>query len=255
MKLALTLLGSSLFLVLSLMFIPGLNFVHAVGSDPFTFSENSSPYDIPYKNWTAKWAAWHASTPRSQHWNYENVPGVDHKAEDCSFRQDPASPVFFLPWVGIERGTTATATCIVPQDKAIFLSVNGGISDYSDPSVKIKTPAELLRIVTEGNVYPNKYEATLNGKPLHLINDETHKVTSDLFNFTLPKDNIWEEPEGPDKGITQGWWIMLKPLPPGEHTLHYTTGYSDSRSDPSIPPGQGNLAPYIQDVTYHLIVK
>jgi hypothetical protein len=37
---------------------------------------------------------------------------------------------------------------------------------------------------------------------------------------------------------------MLKPLPPGEHTLHYTTGYKVSRSDPSIPPGQGNTAPY-----------
>ena len=103
--------------------------------------------------------------------------------------------------------------------------------------VKIKLPAELVRIVTEGNVYPQiNMKLALNGKPLHLINDETHKVTSDLFNFTLPKDNIWEEPEGPDKGITQGWWIMLKPLPPGEHTLHYTTGYSDSRSDPQYPP-------------------
>jgi hypothetical protein len=54
MKLAPILLGSSLFLVLSLMFIPGLDFVQAVGSDPYTFSENSSPYDIPYKNWTAE---------------------------------------------------------------------------------------------------------------------------------------------------------------------------------------------------------
>jgi hypothetical protein len=163
--------------------------------------------------------------------------------------------VYFLPWVGIERGTTATATCTVPRDKAILLSVTGGIADYSDPSVKTKTPAELLKIVTEGNVYPNKFDATLDGKPLHLVNDETHKVTSDLFNFTLPKDNIWEEPEGPDSAIEQGWWIMLKPLSPGEHTLHYTTGYRDSRSDPSIPPGQGNLAPYIQDTTYRLIVK
>ena len=88
-----------------------------------------------------------------------------------------------------------------------------------------------------------------------MINDEAHKVTSNLFNLTLPEDNIWGEPPGPDKAITQGWWIMLKPLPPGEHTLHYTTGYKDSRSDPSIPPGQGNTAPYIQDVTHHLTVK
>jgi len=38
--------------------------------------------------------------------------------------------------------------------------------------------------------------------------------------------------------------------------VHYNTGYGNSKSDPTkIPPGQGNLAPYIQDVTYHLVVK
>ena len=56
--------------------------------------------------------------------------------------------------------------------------------------------------------------------PLDLINDEAHKVTSDLYNLTLPKDNLWDEPEGPDKALTQGWWLMLKPLPTGEHTVH-----------------------------------
>jgi hypothetical protein len=136
-----------------------------------------------------------------------------------------------------------------------LLPVDAGTSDYSDPTVKIKTPAELVRVVSKSNIYPNVFDATLDGKPLHLKNDDSHKVQSGLFDLTLPKDNVWGEPEGPDKGITQGWWIMLKPLSPGEHTLHYTTGYRDSRSDPSIPPGQGNLAPYIQDVTYHLKVK
>jgi hypothetical protein len=237
------------------MVVPGLNFVQAQGSDPYSYSENSSPYGIPYKDWTAKWAAWLDSLPRSQNWNFQNSPGVKYKAEDCSYSQDLSSPVLFLPWVGIERGTTATQTCIVPHNKPVLLPVDAGTSDYSDPTVKTKTPAELVRIVSKSNVYPNPFDATLDGKPLHLINDDAHKVQSDLFNLTLPKDNVWGEPEGPDKAITQGWWIMLKPLPPGEHTLHYTTGYRDSRSDPSIPPGQGNLAPYIQDVTYHLIVK
>ena len=71
-----------------------------------------------------------------------------------------------------------------------------------------------------------------------LKNDEAHKVTSD------------REPPGPDKAIIQGWWIMLKPLPPGEHTLQYTTGYKSYKTDNDMLPGQGH-----QDVTYKLIVK
>jgi hypothetical protein len=253
-KLAIAISATSLILFLSLA-VAGQNFVQAIGSDPYTFSENSAPYGIPYKDWTAKWAAWLDSLPRSQNWNFQNSPGIKYKAEDCSYSQDPSSPVFFLPWVGIERGTTAAQTCIVPHNKAVLISVDAGTSDYSDPKVEPKTPASLIKLLTDGNRYPNPFDATLDGKPLHLINDEAHKVQSDLFNLTLPKDNVWGEPEGPDKAITQGWWIMLKPLPPGPHTVHYTTGYRDSRSDPSIPPGQGNIAPYIQDVTYHLIVK
>ena len=166
-----------------------------------------------------------------------------------------SNPVFFLPYVENSRGSVATVTCNVPQNKALLMSIDGGTSDFSDPTVKTKTPAELVRLVTKSNIYPNSFGITLDGHPLALTNDEVHKVQSNLFKLSLPANNLWGEPTGPDQAITQGWWIMLKPLPAGQHTVHYTTGYRDSRSDPTIPPGQGNQSPYIQDVTYHLIVK
>ena len=97
-----------------------------------------------------------------------------------------------------------------------------------------------------------KHPTTLVGKPLYLTNDGAPRVTSSLFNLTPSEDNIWGEPPRPDKAITQGWWIMLKPLCPREHTSHNTTGYKDSRSDLSIPQDKGNTASYMQDVTYHL---
>jgi hypothetical protein len=256
MRLVVVLSSGSLLLIMSLTVILYHNFVQAQGSDPYTFTVNSSPYGISYKNWTAKWAAWQDGIPNSYNWNFKNTPGVNYVPKDCSYMQDPSSPVFFLPWVGAEQGTYVTVTCIVPHNKAILISVDGGTADYSDPSVKTKTPSELNRLVTSSNIYPNEFKTTLDGHSLDLINDEAHKVTSDLFNLTLPKDNVWGEPEGPDKAITQGWWLMLKPLSAGEHTVHYNTGYGNSKSNPAkIPPGQGNAAPYIQDVTYHLTVK
>lgn len=240
---------------MSLTVIPSVNFVHAQGTDPYSLPINSSPYGIPYKDWTGKWAAWWFVIPKSQNWNFQNAPGVKYVPEECSYLQNSSSPVFFLPYVDNSRGSVATVTCNVPQNKALLMSIDGGTSDFSDPTVKTKTPAELIKLLTKGNVYPNSFDITLDGHPLALTNDEAHKVTSNLFNLTLPANNIWAEPTGPDQAITQGWWVMLKPLPPGPHTVHYTTGYRDSKSDPTIPPGQGNQAPYIQDVTYHLIVK
>jgi hypothetical protein len=133
--------------------------------------------------------------------------------------------------------------------------VDGGGSDYSDPTVQPKSPDELVKLVTKSNVFPNSFGITLDGHALALTNEEVSKVQSDLYNFTLPAKNIWGEPPGADKGIAQGWYVFLKPLSAGVHILHYTTGYRDSKSDPTIPPGQGNEAPYIQEVTYRLIVK
>ena len=180
MRLAVILSGGSLLLIMSLTVILVLNFVQAQGSDSYTFPVNSSPYGISYKNWTAKWAAWQDEIPKSYNWNFKDTPGVNYVPKDCSYMQDPSSPVFFLPWVGAEQGTYVTVTCNVPHNKTILISVDSGTGDYSDPSVKLKTPAELIRLETESNKYPNEFHATLDGRPLDLINDEAHKVTSDL---------------------------------------------------------------------------
>jgi hypothetical protein len=75
--------------------------------------------------------------------------------------------------------------------------VDGGESDYSDPTVQPKTQDFLVNQVTKSNVYPNSFDITLDGQPLSLTNDEASKVQTDLFNFTLPQKNLWDEPAGP----------------------------------------------------------
>lgn len=253
MKLGIFLSIFSILLLTSLAVILSLDIVRAQDTDPYTFNIHSSPYGISFKDWIAKYSSWYFSVPKQENWDFRNSPNYTPK--DCSYLQDPASPVFFLPYVGAELGQVATMTCNVPQNKAMLASIVGATSDYSDPTVKTKTPEELIKLVTKSNVYPISFRITLDGHPLAITNEETYKVQSNLFDLTLPANNIWGEPTGPDKAIVQGWWVMLKPLPPGDHVLHYTAGYRDSRSDPSIPAGQGNQKPYIQDVTYHLIVK
>src|SRR5919199_5747485 len=113
-RMATTLSIVSLPLIMPLMVVLGLNFVKAQGTDPYTFPVNSSPYGVPYKDWTAKWAAWLDGLPKSYNWDFRNAPGVNYVPKDCSYGQDPSSPVFFLPWIGPQQGTTAVLTCIVP---------------------------------------------------------------------------------------------------------------------------------------------
>ena len=114
----------------------------------------------------------------------------------------------FLPYVGKERGRVTTASCNIPHSKAIFIQIDGALSDYSDPIVQPKTMDTLINQVSRSNVYPNPFDITLDGHPLSLTNDEAFKVQSDLFNFTLPPNNLWDEPAGPDQGIGQGWYLF-----------------------------------------------
>ena len=87
-------------LIGSLAVTPGLNFVQAQGTDPYTFPVNSSPYGIPFKDWIAKWSAWYFTVPKTENWNFQNSPAVKYVPKDCSYLQNPASLVFFLPYVG-----------------------------------------------------------------------------------------------------------------------------------------------------------
>jgi hypothetical protein len=127
--------------------------------------------------------------------------------------------------------------------------------DYNDPKVDVKSEENLARIVKESNIDPNEFDVTLDGMPLNFTNGESNRVITDLFNVTLPANNIWyDEAIGNLTSVADGWILILKPLTPGEHILEYTGGYRDHRSDPSIPPGQGNKDPY-REVTYRLLVN
>jgi hypothetical protein len=93
----------------------------------------------------------------------------------------------------------------------------------------------------------------IDGKPI--ADMRAYRFTADPFGCDLPSGNIWEffgcstpaghyEPMAPD-----GYYLMLKPLPPGPHVLHFSgtvgppIGFTlDITYDLTVVPGQGNLA-------------
>jgi hypothetical protein len=253
-------LSSGIFLILVLSLVPFISFVQSQEVD-LIFPVNSSPYNVPFKDWTEKWWQWYVAIPKKHNPNMENALGEKYEPVDCSYLQDPASPVFFVPYVMKEKGQPAAeATCNIPEGKAVMMGIDNGWMDTGDPRTKGYDAQKLASYVKESNIYPNEFDITLDGKPIPLTNEDKYRVLSDAFNITFPEvaspaDAMWDEPPGTYMAVADGWYLMLKPLPPGEHILHYTTGYRDSRSDPTIPVGQGNKEPYIQDVTYRLMVK
>jgi hypothetical protein len=70
------------------------------------------------------------------------------------------------------------------------------------------------------------------------------------FNVTLPADT---HHAGYDSGTyragSHGWWVFLKPLPPGEHTIFYNI-----RVIPTGALTSAGTSPHFSDITYSLQV-
>jgi hypothetical protein len=120
-----------------------------------------------------------------------------------------------------------------------FPIVNLG-NDYPcpDPQFQPGPKQSLEQFLTIGygaNVGARQYidhvtavSASLDGVPVQdlLLPPETSKyrVTSSIFDFNGdPSNQTWDPCCGPRaKGVSDGYWIMLKPLPAGPHTLVFS---------------------------------
>ena len=68
--------------------------------------------------------------------------------------------------------------------------------------------------------------------------------------MTLPGDNIIGVPPGAYTTISDGLWVTLPPLPPGEHIIHFEFSAPNVDLNPDIPGPEGRS----QNNTYNLTV-
>jgi ornithine carbamoyltransferase len=88
-------------------------------------------------------------------------------------------------------------------------------------------------------------EANVDGVELKDL--RKYRVQSPLFEATFPKNNLFGVSAGPTQAVADGFWILLHPLSPGKHDVHFKGAEVDFTST-----GTNSFA---TDVTYHLTVK
>jgi hypothetical protein len=93
----------------------------------------------------------------------------------------------------------------------------------------------------------------ISGKLDYKINSPLTNITefySKGFNLTIPHDSHEVSKPGTWRAGTHGWWVFLKPLPPGEHTVFYNI-----RITPTGPLTSPGTTTVITDITYLLKVN
>ncbi len=214
-------------------------------SGPRVFPRTSTPYGNSYGDWSTIWWQWAYSQPVAGH------PLFDETGVNCGAGQ--AGPVFFLGGVFNVSGTAVRTECVVPAGKALFFPIlNVAAENTGTEGVTRENELRVgaASLVDQAADLALEVDGTSVGPLAHF------RVPSPAFHFRLPEHNIiqafgvfapagWCFPEGelcePYRAVADGFYVMLAPLPPGPHTIHFRGSF----------PAFG----FTLDVTYHLTVE
>jgi hypothetical protein len=170
------------------------------------YSPNSSPYGTSFDNWTTKWWQWFIGIPNSQQ------PFPDTTGEKCGINQ--AGPVWFL----VVAAGKVERNCSIPSDKAILFPILNTECSYSETPT-LKTEQDLRKCAVEDNK-DAVLKASLDNHEIKNI--DNYRVTSSPFNVTYPKDPVFPTNSNFSQAVSDGWFIMLEPLKPGNHELKFS---------------------------------
>jgi hypothetical protein len=169
------------------------------------FASDSRPFGRTYAEWTARWWQWVLSIAKTDN------PLVDQNGKNCVNNQ--SGPVWFL--AGALKGS-AERSCTIPADKAILfpiINVEASVAE-GDGS----TEEELSAGVKFEMDQITDMRAVISGTNLDEL--KQYRIQSPLFNATLPADNVLGLSAQSTKMMSEGYWLFLKPLKPGNYHLY-----------------------------------
>lgn len=112
----------------------------------------------------------------------------------------------------------ADRTCNIPAGKAILIPINVVECSFVElPTAKTKE--ELHTCATEDESSNPGLFLSVDGKEFKEL--EKYRVHSRAFNFTLPEDPWLPGELGPSRAVSDGYWVILEPLPQGKHETHF----------------------------------
>lgn len=206
---------------------------------------NLNPGVIPnrgkqYPHLAADWFLWALSFPAA------DVPFFNAGGPvDVSLGQQ--GHVWFL--AGSNVGPV-TRTADVPTGVSLFFPLANLINDFPCPDPNFKPdPGETMEQFLVRTAQP--YLQLMTGlfaeiDGVAVRNPEAYLATSSLFVFTAdPALTANFDPcitGSPQPAIATGYWLLLPPLPPGKHELHFgSIGWGqDVRYKLMVKPGHGH---------------
>lgn len=222
-------------LALSLIFILALILPINVYAQPETFPPGSEPYGLSYSEWSTEWWKWLNSIPEDRN------PAADTTGAFCAENQNASGPVWFLAGTW---GSKEERSCTIPSGKSLLISPIEVLCTLAD-TPGAKTEEDMRQCAKEDQDKVNLVSVTVDGVEVPGMSE--YRFQSSLFNLTLPENNALGVPAQETQGVSDGYFVMLNPLPSGEHEIRSVGSLTEVTVQ-----GTENFA---SDVTYHITVE
>jgi hypothetical protein len=192
------------------------------------FPLDSKPFGTSYEDWTVKFWQWLISIPA------DRSPVTDQTGERCGEKQGDL-PVFFLAF-SFRDGARVHRTCTLPTGKAILIPVNVVEVSFAEfPGAK---DDDLHKLATDDESSNPFVSLSVDGKEFNELKStdgnrlpdlKEFRVHSRAFELTLPDHPIFKEARpGTTRAVSDGYWVILEPLQPGSHDIHFEARLTNS---------------------------
>lgn len=213
-----------------------LGFVgHVAG--PLVSPANAAPpvveitsFGATYGEWSARWWQWLLSIPAAVN------PNLDNTGDNCA--QGQTDDVWFL--AGTFGGGPVTRTCRIPVGKPIFLPL---INTIAFKPFGRETLLDLRKQAADFIGTVSGLDVTIDGQAVP--NLFTFRVRSPSFTVIAPPQGLvppgkLSVPGNTDPIVSDGYWLLLSPLPSGKHVIIWKAVTSGG---------------FVVDVTYTLTIQ
>lgn len=190
------------------------SFVQAGGNpNPGVLPPNSRPHGSAYGEWGARWWQWALSIPAAVN------PVLDTTGQFCGVGQ--TGHVWFLAGT---FGGDATRTCTVPPGRMLFFPF---LNTVCSTVLGDGTTETELRPCANGFVDAaldsplTILTVTIDGQPLQELENYRAQSPPGTFDITFPPGAVFGIPAGMSASVSDGLWLMLAPLSPGNHVVSF----------------------------------
>lgn len=198
------------------------------------YSPQSHPFGYSYAKWSAKWWKWSMEFPLTGH------PFIDDPSFQVSAGQSGHVWYLAAPFGTVSRNIT------IQHNKSLFIGLlNAEASDLEG----LGTTAVDQRANAKFNAdHIRNLSFSIDGQSLNNI--ASYRFSSPQFSFTAPTPWIFGATGGNGTSVGDGYYVMVKPLHHGSHTIHYSGDFHFAVAEGDPFDFDAPL-----DMTYHITVQ